>query len=163
MALSSRCVSGAGLRAACRTPACRVVPARASRRCVQVKALFGGGGGGGGNPFDMKNLMESVKKAQTMVQAETARVQAELAATEFEGYDEEETVRVVMTGNQEPKSVDVTQVAIDAGAEELSARLTAAMKDAHGKSVGGMKEKMKELAKNLGIPNPGAMGLPGGM
>jgi hypothetical protein len=35
---------------------------------------------GGGNPFDMKNLMESVKKAQTMVQAETARVQAELAA-----------------------------------------------------------------------------------
>eukprot|EP00955_Chlamydomonas_euryale_P013429 144860-Chlamydomonas_euryale.AAC.8 len=36
--------------------------------------------GGGGNPFDMKNLMESVKKAQTMVQAETARVQGELAA-----------------------------------------------------------------------------------
>lgn len=36
--------------------------------------------GGGGNPFDMKNLMESVKKAQTMVQAETARVQSELAA-----------------------------------------------------------------------------------
>lgn len=36
--------------------------------------------GGGGNPFDMKNLMESVKKAQQMVQQETARVQAELAA-----------------------------------------------------------------------------------
>jgi hypothetical protein len=45
-----------------------------------VKALFGGGGaGGGGNPFDMKNLMESVKKAQGMVQQETARVQQELA------------------------------------------------------------------------------------
>jgi hypothetical protein len=36
--------------------------------------------GGGGNPFDMKNLMESVKKAQQLVQTETARVQAELAA-----------------------------------------------------------------------------------
>lgn len=35
--------------------------------------------GGGGNPFDMKNLMESVKKAQTLVQQETARVQQELA------------------------------------------------------------------------------------
>lgn len=35
---------------------------------------------GGGNPFDMKNLMESVKKAQQMVQLETARVQSELAA-----------------------------------------------------------------------------------
>lgn len=34
---------------------------------------------GGGNPFDMKNLMESVKKAQAMVQQETARVQQELA------------------------------------------------------------------------------------
>ena len=32
-------------------------------------------GGGGGNPFDMKNLMESVKKAQAMVQQETQRVQ----------------------------------------------------------------------------------------
>ena len=30
---------------------------------------------GGGNPFDMKNLMESVKKAQAMVQQETQRVQ----------------------------------------------------------------------------------------
>lgn len=35
---------------------------------------------GGGNPFDMKNLMDSVKKAQQLVQTETARVQAELAA-----------------------------------------------------------------------------------
>jgi len=50
-----------------------------SRRSVKVVALFGGAGGGGGNPFDMKNLMESVKKAQGMVQQETARVQAELA------------------------------------------------------------------------------------
>lgn len=32
------------------------------------------------NPFDMKNLMDSVKKAQQLVQTETARVQAELAA-----------------------------------------------------------------------------------
>ncbi|GFH21088.1 uncharacterized protein HaLaN_18324 [Haematococcus lacustris] len=35
--------------------------------------------GGGGNPFDMKNLMESVKKAQQLVQVETQRVQQELA------------------------------------------------------------------------------------
>jgi hypothetical protein len=31
------------------------------------------------NPFDMKNLMESVKKAQQLVQVETQRVQQELA------------------------------------------------------------------------------------
>ncbi len=73
----------------------------------------------------------------------------------------QETVRVVMTGNQEPKSVDITQEAIDAGAEETSRRVITAMRDAHGKSVAGMKEKMKELAKNLGIPGglPGAGGM----
>jgi len=126
---------------------------------MTVKALFGGGQGGGGNPFDMKNLMESVKKAQQMVQVETQRVQQELANTEFEGYDEDETVRVVMTGNQEPKSVDLTKEAIDAGAEELSRRLTMAMKDAHAKSVAGMKEKMKDLAKTLGIPGGAGLGM----
>lgn len=39
-----------------------------------------GGGGGLPNPFDMGKLMESVKKAQQMVQVETQRVQAELEA-----------------------------------------------------------------------------------
>mmetsp|Transcript_6810 Transcript_6810/g.15073 ORF Transcript_6810/g.15073 Transcript_6810/m.15073 type:complete len:159 (+) Transcript_6810:46-522(+) len=157
MALACKSVRCAPTCAKGRGPAVRTVaPVRRSRTAVQVKALFGGGQGGG-NPFDMGKLMESVKKAQAMVQQETQRVQQELANTEFDGYDEDETVRVVMTGNQEPKSVDVTQAAMDAGAEEVSRRVTLAMKDAHGKSVAGMKEKMKELAKNLGIPNPGAL------
>ncbi|GIL62598.1 hypothetical protein Vafri_16759 [Volvox africanus] len=133
---------------------------RRQRAQLQVNALFGGGGqGGGGNPFDMKNLMESVKKAQQLVQTETARVQTELANTEFEGYDEEETVRVTMSGNQEPRSVEITQEALAAGAEECSRRTTEAMRDAHKKSVAGMKDKMRELAKNLGIPNPGALNM----
>ena len=78
---------------------------------IVVANLFGGGGqGGGGNPFgDMGKLMENVKKAQIMVQEKTAEVQKELAATDFEGYDEDETVRVVLSGNQEPRSVDITQ------------------------------------------------------
>lgn len=31
-------------------------------------------------------------------------------------------VRVIVSGNQEPRSVDITQAAVDAGAEELSRR-----------------------------------------
>jgi hypothetical protein len=42
---------------------------------------------------------------------------ADPCSTEFDGYDEDETVRVIMTGNQEPKAVDITQAAMDAGAE----------------------------------------------
>ena len=41
--------------------------------------------------------------------------------------------------------------------QELSMRVTAAMKDAHSKSVAGMKDKMQSLAKTLGIPNPAAL------
>jgi len=107
----------------------------------------------------MGNLMESVKKAQQLVQVETQRVQQELDATEFDGYDEEETVKVVLSGNQVPQSVELSEDAMSQNAEELSRRITMAMKDAHGKSVAGMKEKMKDLARNLGLPQ----GMGGGM
>lgn len=39
---------------------------------------------------------------------EAAKVQEELAAASFEGYSEDETVCVTMTGNQEPISCDIT-------------------------------------------------------
>jgi DNA-binding YbaB/EbfC family protein len=98
--------------------------------------------------------MENMKKAQ----AEAARVQAELSAAEFEGYSACETVRVVMTGAQEPRSVDITEEAYAQGADALAGLVTEAMKDAHGKSVDGMKARMREMASSLGIP-----GMPGGM
>jgi hypothetical protein len=41
--------------------------------------------------------------------------------------------------------------------QELSRRLTTAMQEAHGKSVTGMKAKMQDLAKSLGLPNPAAL------
>ncbi|KAK9845364.1 hypothetical protein WJX81_004495 [Elliptochloris bilobata] len=115
----------------------------------------GDGQGGGGNPFaalgNMGNMMESVKKAQQLVQVEAAKAQEELAAAEFDGYSSDETVRVVMSGNQEPKSVDITEEAIASGAENLSMLVTEAMKDAHSKSVEGMKSKMKDMASKLGL------------
>ncbi len=48
---------------------------------------------------------------------EAAKAQQELAEAEFDGYSSDETVRVVMSGNQEPKSVDITEEAIAGGAE----------------------------------------------
>lgn len=79
--------------------------------------------------------------------------------TDFEGYDDDETVRVVLTGNQAPKAVEITAEAMAVGADELSLRLTAAMKDAHGKSVAGMRDKMKGLAASLGLPAGGMGGM----
>lgn len=118
--------------------------------------LQGGSGGGGGFPGlgNMGNLMENIKKAQAMVQQEAAKVQEELAVAEFDGYSSDETVRVVMSGNQEPKSVDITDAAYDQGAEKLNKLVEEAMKDAHAKSVAGMKARMAQLAQNLGLPQP---------
>ncbi len=98
--------------------------------------------------------MENMRKAQE----EAAKVQAELSAAEFEGFSSCETVRVVMTGAQEPRSVDITEEAYAQGSEALAALVTEAMKDAHGKSVNGMKARMREMASSLGLP-----GMPGGM
>mmetsp|Transcript_2990 Transcript_2990/g.6067 ORF Transcript_2990/g.6067 Transcript_2990/m.6067 type:complete len:159 (+) Transcript_2990:77-553(+) len=132
---------------------------RSGRVAVAPRALFGGGnkdgnGGGLGGLGNMGNFMENIKKAQSMIQIEAAKVQEELANTDFEGFSSDETVRVIMTGNQEPKSVDITEAAYSQGNEKLAALVTEAMKDAHAKSVAGMKERMAKLAQSLGLPQP---------
>lgn len=127
-----------------------------SRAPIRTQALFGGGGDGqqgGGNPFgNMANLMENLKKTQALVQAETQKVQKELAETEFEGFSDDETVRVVFSGNQTPLSIDITQAAYDQGKDALEGLLLEASKEAHSKSVEGMRERMKVLAQTLGLP-----------
>ncbi|KAI3430484.1 hypothetical protein D9Q98_005079 [Chlorella vulgaris] len=141
------------------TQQCRAQrPRLQQRRALTTRALFGKGGGdkdGGGGMFGgMGNLMENLKKAQALVQVEAAKVQEELANTEFEGFSSDETVCVVMTGNQEPRSVEITQEAYDQGVEKLNVLVQEAMKEAHGKSVDGMKQRMQKLASNLGMPAP---------
>ena len=56
-------------------------------------------------------------------------------STDFEGFSSDETVRVVMSGNQEPRSVDITQEALDQGVERLNQLVVEAMRESHGKSV----------------------------
>lgn len=63
--------------------------------------------------------MENVKKAQQLVQVEAAKVQEELSKAEFDGYSADETVRVVMSGNQEPRGVDITEAAMEAHSAEV--------------------------------------------
>eukprot|EP01024_Parvocaulis_polyphysoides_P066668 TRINITY_DN7859_c0_g1_i1.p2 TRINITY_DN7859_c0_g1~~TRINITY_DN7859_c0_g1_i1.p2 ORF type:complete len:144 (-),score=32.18 TRINITY_DN7859_c0_g1_i1:353-757(-) len=81
----------------------------------------------------------------------------EIEKTIRKEVDEAETVRVTVTGNQEPLSCDITEAAYNEGIEVLNERLTEAMKEAHTKSVQGMKERMGEMAKKLGLPQPPAM------
>lgn len=63
------------------------------------------------------------------------RLNLEKCRVEFEGYDSDEMVRVVVTGNQEPKSIELTQNIFDLELDEVEASILAAMKEAHSKSV----------------------------
>eukprot|EP00899_Mesostigma_viride_P025823 jgi/Mesvir1/6425/Mv19512-RA.1 len=161
-----------GLRPALQVSSARPLRCRAPmrtqqpRRVVVPMALFGGGGDASaeeekkkmGMFGNMQGLFETVKKAQQVVQVEAIKVQKELAEAEFEGYSEDELVKVVLSGNQEIKSTDITEAAMAKGAEELSKSVTEAYADAHKKSVMAMKDRMKDLASSLGLP-PSLSGL----
>ncbi|KAH7282040.1 hypothetical protein KP509_35G009300 [Ceratopteris richardii] len=101
---------------------------------------------------NMQGLYETVRKAQEVVQVEAVRVQKELAAAEFDGYCEGELIKVTLSGNQEPVSVDITEAAMELGPEKVAALVNEAYKDAHQKSILAMKERMRSLAESLGVP-----------
>ncbi|KAJ4709576.1 Nucleoid-associated protein, chloroplastic [Melia azedarach] len=131
-------------------------------RSLRVNGLFGGkkdnNEKGDETPSkagilgNMQNLYETVKKAQMVVQVEAVRVQKELAAAEFDGYCEGELIKVTLSGNQQPVRTEITEAAMELGAEKLSLLVTEAYKDAHQKSVLAMKERMSDLAQSLGMP-----------
>lgn len=133
-----------------------------TRRQLQICSLFGGKKDNKDNSDDapskagilgnMQNLYETVKKAQMVVQVEAVRVQKELAAAEFDGYCEGELVKVTLSGNQQPVRTEITEAAMELGAEKLSLLINEAYKDAHQKSVLAMKERMSDLAQSLGMP-----------
>ncbi|KAM3240525.1 hypothetical protein ACQJBY_053922 [Aegilops geniculata] len=138
---------------------------RSNNRSFRVYSLFGGKkekdengdeapskGGIFGNIGNMQNLYETVKKAQMVVQVEAVRVQKELAATEIEGYCEGELIKVTLSGNQQPINVEITEAAMELGAEKVSELVNEAYKDAHQRSVQAMKERMADLAQSIGMP-----------
>ncbi|XVE97452.1 hypothetical protein REPUB_Repub03eG0021000 [Reevesia pubescens] len=131
-------------------------------KSLHVYSLFGGkkenGEKGddapskGGILGNMQNLYETVKKAQMVVQVEAVRVQKELAVAEFDGYCEGELIKATLSGNQQPIRIEITEAAMELGAEKLSFLVNEAYKDAHQKSVLAMKERMSDLAQSLGMP-----------
>ncbi|KAK3247686.1 hypothetical protein CYMTET_42824 [Cymbomonas tetramitiformis] len=121
-------------------------------KCSRVGVVAMAEGGGGGNPFgNMGALMESMKKAQQIAQSEGLKVQEELKNSTYDGYDSEELVRVVLKGNQEPQSCEITEEAMEKGAEALGLLITEAHRDAHTKSTQAMKERMADLASKMGF------------
>ncbi len=99
----------------------------------------------------MKELTKAFKKAQ-QVQEGAKALQEELEQMEIEGQAGGGLVKVVLSGNQEPRRVEVSPDVLSEGAEVVSDLVTAAMKDAYNKSTATMREKMEELTGGLNLP-----------
>jgi nucleoid-associated protein EbfC len=102
----------------------------------------------------MKELTEAIKKAQK-VQEGAKQLQDDLEQMEIEGESGGGLVKVTMSGNQEPRRVEISADVLSEGAEVVSDLVTAAMKDAYNKSTATMRERMEELTGGLEIPGFG--------
>jgi len=99
----------------------------------------------------MKELANAFQKAQ-QIQEDAANLQKELEVMRIEGQSADGLVVVIVSGNQEPQSVEIKDEALTKTASELSEIVTEAVKDAHQKSTEIMREKMEALTGNLGLP-----------
>jgi DNA-binding YbaB/EbfC family protein len=99
----------------------------------------------------MKELAEAFKKAQ-QVQEGAKKLQEELEQMEISGESGGGLVKVILSGNQEPRRVEISPDVLAEGAEVLSDLVTAAMKDAYNKSTFTMRERMEELTSGLELP-----------
>jgi DNA-binding YbaB/EbfC family protein len=99
----------------------------------------------------MKELTEAFKKAQ-QVQEGAKKLQEELDQMEIEGTAGGGLVKVFLSGNQEPRRVEISPDAIGEGADVVSELVTVAMQDAYAKSTMTMREKMEELTGGLNLP-----------
>jgi len=79
----------------------------------------------------------------------TSNLLQELNSATVEGRSEDGKARVVMNGQQYPKSC---QLAEDTDAKTLSSAVVEAMQDAHAKSLAMMESKMKSVYDDIGLP-----------
>lgn len=92
------------------------------------------------------NIMDAMKKAQEFTSV-AKDLQEQLKNTEIEASVRDGAVTVVMTAQQVPVSITVSDELVQLGSEEVSKAVTEGVIAAHGKSSEYMKEKMGNLTK----------------
>jgi len=103
------------------------------------------------------STMENFKQSQELGRRTNALLQ-DLASCTVEGTNGATGggVKVFVNGRQEPVGVKVEDSYLErigGNAEDLEEALTVAMRDAWGKSVGVMEDRMQSLYSELGLPS----------
>ena len=101
----------------------------------------------------MKELTEAFKKAQ-QVQEGAKKLQEELDQLEVQGVAGGGLVKVFMSGNQQPRRVEIDPNLLKEDAEVVAQQVTEAMKLAYKESTSAMRERMERLTGGLNIPGP---------
>ena len=105
------------------------------------------------------NIAQIAKMAQQM-QTQMAKTQEELQDTVLEATAGGGAVRVMITGSQEIRSIEIDPSAIDPDeVEMLQDLVVAAVNDAIARSKELERERMAGIAGGMGLP--GMPGLPG--
>jgi len=105
------------------------------------------------------NIQQVAKMAQQM-QAQMAQAQEELKDTTLEATAGGGAVRIVITGAQEVRSVEIDPSAVDGDEVEMLQDLVmTAMNEAIMRSKELERERMGRIAGSMGLP--GMPGLPG--
>lgn len=105
------------------------------------------------------NIGQIAKMAQ-QVQAQMAQAQEELKETTLEVTAGGGAVRIVITGAQEVRHIEIDPSAVDPGeVEMLQDLVTSAVNEAIARSKTLERERMSSIAGGLGLP--GMPGLPG--
>ena len=105
------------------------------------------------------NIGQIAKMAQQM-QAQMAQAQQELAETTLEATAGGGAVRIVITGAQDVRSVEIDPSAVDPDEVEMLQDLVmTAVNEAISRSKEMERERMGKIAGGMGIP--GMPGLPG--
>ncbi len=99
----------------------------------------------------MKELTDAFQKAK-QVQQGAQQLQIELEQMEIVGESEAGLVKVIVSGNQEPRRVEIAPEALEKGVQALEELVSFAMKDAYNKSTETMRQRMEELTSGLNIP-----------
>ena len=99
----------------------------------------------------MKELAEAFKKAQ-QVQEGAQKLQQELDQLEVLGEAGGGLVKVYLSGNQEPRRVEVSPDVLGEGADVVSQLVLAAMQEAYNNSTATMRQRMEELTGGLNLP-----------
>jgi DNA-binding protein YbaB len=116
-------------------------------------AMARDGKGSLGGVAGTMDSMDSFKKAQRVGKRTSALV-LELTATTVEGSSQDGKVKVIFDCQQRPIRTFIDEAYFEASdVSEVSDAITAAMKDAHAKSIERMDDKMKSFYSELGLPS----------